>query len=168
MKKTSLKKTVIAGLFAAVITVATLISFPLPTGGYANLGDCFVLLAGAILGPFYGTLAAGIGSALADLFLGYVNYAPVTFVIKATMALIIWLLAGRGSDRLRILRFALSSLLCECIMVFGYLAYELFLYGAGAVANMPGNAVQGIVAIISGTLVFIMLYKTQLADKLKK
>ena len=168
MKSPTIKKTVLAGLFAAVIMVATLISIPLPTGGYANLGNCFVLLAGVILGPFYGGLAAGVGAGLADLFLGYATYAPVTFVIKAAMAVVIWLLAGRGSDKLRILRFSLSALLSECIMVVGYLVYELFLYGAGAFANIPGNAVQGVVAIISGVLVFITLYKTRLIDKMKK
>ena len=168
MQKPTLKKTVLAGLFAAVITIATLISIPLPTGGYANLGDCFVLLAGAILGPFYGGLTAGIGAGLADLFLGYVTYAPVTFVIKAAMAVVIWLLAGRGSDKLRILRFSLSALLAECIMVVGYLVYELFLYGAGALANIPGNSVQGVVAIVSGILLFTALYKTRLVDKMKK
>ena len=43
-----------------------------------------MLLLGAVLG----FLAAGLGSALADLFSGYVVYAPVTFVIKGLMAFI--------------------------------------------------------------------------------
>lgn len=50
-----------------------------------------VLLCGWLLGPIYGTIAAGLGPALADIFSGYVVYAPATFVIKALMALVAYL-----------------------------------------------------------------------------
>ena len=58
-----------AALMAAMACVATMvIKIPIPaTGGYINLGDCIVLLSGIILGPVYGGIAAGLGSALADL-----------------------------------------------------------------------------------------------------
>ena len=74
-------------MFAALACVATMvIKIPSPLGGYINLGDCIVLLAGWMLSPIYGLLAAGLGSALADILSGYVAYAPMTFVIKALMA----------------------------------------------------------------------------------
>ena len=48
-------------LLAALTTVATMvIHIPSPTNGFVNLGDCFVLLAGWLLGPFCGFLAGGI------------------------------------------------------------------------------------------------------------
>ena len=59
--------------------------------GYINLGDAFVLLSVFILGPVYGTIAAGVGSALADLF-GYITYAPGTLLIKTVMAIVAYLL----------------------------------------------------------------------------
>ena len=66
MKKNT-KNLVFAALLAAVTCVATLvIHTPSPLNGYINLGDCFVLLSGWLLGPVYGFLAAGIGSGLAD------------------------------------------------------------------------------------------------------
>ena len=37
--------------------------------------------------PLYGFLAAGLGSALADIFSGYAIYAPATFLIKGLMVL---------------------------------------------------------------------------------
>ena len=49
--------------------------------GYINLGDAFVLLSVFILGPVYGTIAAGVGSALADLF-GYITYARGLYLSK--------------------------------------------------------------------------------------
>ena len=83
------QKIVLAALIAALACVATMIvKIPSPMKGYVNLGDCIVLTAGWILSPWYAFLAAGLGSALADLFSGYVIYAPATFVIKGVMALV--------------------------------------------------------------------------------
>ena len=83
------KRIVMAAMLAALTCVATMvIKIPSPLKGYLNLGDCVVLLAGWMLSPVYGFLAAGIGSALADVFSGYVLYAPATFVIKGAMALV--------------------------------------------------------------------------------
>ena len=75
-------------MLAALCCVATMIiKIPSPLKGYLNLGDCVVLLSGWLLGPAYGFAAAGIGSALADIFSGYVIYAPATFIIKGLMAI---------------------------------------------------------------------------------
>ena len=79
------KKIVMAALMASMTCVATMIiKIPSPMQGYMNLGDCIVLLCGWMLAPGYAFFAAGIGSALADIFSGYVIYAPATFVIKPT------------------------------------------------------------------------------------
>ena len=54
-------------MFAALSCAATMvIQIPIATG-YLNFGDGLCLLAGWILGPWYGFAAAGLGSALADL-----------------------------------------------------------------------------------------------------
>ena len=88
-KMDTTQRIVRAALLAALTCVATMIiKIPSPLKGYLNLGDCVVLLAGWMLPPVYGALAAGLGSGLADLFLGYVVYAPATFVIKGLMALV--------------------------------------------------------------------------------
>ena len=88
MKKKELLKLVLTAMFAALAYVATtIIQIPIPaTGGYINLGDCVVLLGAFLLGPIYGAIAGGIGSALADILSGYTQYAIGTFVIKAAMA----------------------------------------------------------------------------------
>ena len=80
------KRLVMAALFVALTFLATfLIQIPLPLG-YIHLGDALVFLCGFILGPIWGTVAAGLGAGLADILSGYVIYAPATFVIKALMA----------------------------------------------------------------------------------
>ena len=68
MKDQKVKKLVLSALMAALVYVATsIIQIPSPMSGYVNLGDCFVLLSGWLLGPWYGGAAAGIGSMLVDL-----------------------------------------------------------------------------------------------------
>lgn len=64
-----------------------------------NLGDCFVLLSGWLLGPWYGAAAAGIGSMLVDLLSGCGHYVPGTLIIKgldALVAALIFRALGRG------------------------------------------------------------------------
>ena len=52
MTNKAIRTLVLAALFAALTCVATMvIQIPSPMNGYVNLGDCFVLLAGWVLGP---------------------------------------------------------------------------------------------------------------------
>ena len=88
------QKIVTTGLMTALITVATMvIAIPVPfTNGYIHMGDSMIFLAVLILGWKYGAFAAGVGSALADIFLGYVHWAPWTLCIKALMAVVMGLI----------------------------------------------------------------------------
>lgn len=87
MKKEQIIKLCVTGMFTALICVATMvIQIPAPIVGFLNLGDCFVLVAAWILGPWYGFVAGGIGSALADLLTGFAQYIPATLIIKGLMA----------------------------------------------------------------------------------
>ena len=132
-----------ASLLTSLVCVATMaIKIPSPLSGYINLGDCVVLMAGRMLPSAYGFLAAGIGSAMADVFSGYVFYAPATFVIKGIMAFIVSKSAskkaGKGS-------LVLSGIIAEAFMVAGYLLFEGLVYGfAAATVNIPANTVQGV------------------------
>ena len=149
------KRIVTASLLAALVCVATMIiKIPSPLKGYLNLGDCIVLLAGWSLSPFYGFLAAGIGSALADVFSGYIAYAPATFVIKGLMAIIAYFGFHLLHKRLgNFLSRILSGTLSEIIMILGYFIFEGFLYGfVPSLVNIPANAVQGVAGLIIGTM----------------
>ncbi len=156
------KKIVIAALLAALCCSFTFIYLPLPIG-YANLGDMMVLLSAVMLGPLYGALAAGIGTALADLFMGYPQYIPATFVIKALVALVCVILykAIRGKKN-NVFAFALSGIVAESIMVCGYYLYEavVLAYGfGGAAVSVFGNCLQGCVGVILATLLLLPVLK---------
>ena len=162
---TRTKKIVMAAMFATLACVATMIiKIPSPLKGYLNLGDCIVLVAGWMLSPMYGFLAAGLGSALADLFSGYVTYAPATFVIKGLMALIAFygfkLLHNKiGNLPSRII----TGILAEIMMILGYFAFEGFLYGfVPSLVNIPANGVQGIAGLIIGVILIKIFEKTKI------
>lgn len=153
------KKIVLAALLASLACVATMIiKVPSPLKGYVNLGDCIVLLAGWTLSPVYGFLAAGVGSALADVFSGYIIYAPATFIIKGLMAVIACLLS-RKAKKLPFL--ILSGLIAEVVMVAGYYVFEGFMYGfIPSLMNIPANAVQGIMGLIFGIILIRIFEKS--------
>lgn len=58
MSDKKVQKLVVSALMAALTYVATMVvQIPSPMNGYVNLGDCFVLLSGWLLGPWYGGAA---------------------------------------------------------------------------------------------------------------
>ena len=170
MKNT--KKLIFSALLSALTFVATyVIKLPTPTFGYIHPGDAIVLLSGILLGPLYGSLAAGFGSMLADLLGGYLTYAPATFVIKALTALIAAFLYEEfqkfWKEEKKNASFLISGTVGELFMVLGYFLYEIFLLGilsgglnsasvsAGIVAAAPGivfNIVQGFFGVVLGAV----------------
>ncbi len=151
------------GMFAAAITVATMF-FKVPIiVGYIHLGDGLIFLSAAVLGPF-AALAAGIGSALADLVAGYFIYIPVTFCIKSLMALI----ASWGwQHKLGFLQTVCLYTLCEGVMVGGYFLFEWLVYGVEtATVAVAFNAVQGAIGMAVGC-VLVSFFKNGLLARSK-
>lgn len=154
------KKIVMTALMMACVCAATMIiKVPSPLKGYLNLGDCAVLMAGWILSPGYGFLAAGVGSALADLFSGYMMYVPATFVIKGLMALIVFACYKLMSKRLGSpVSQIIGGVIAEVFMVLGYFVFEGVLYGfAPSLVNLPANCVQGAAGLVVG-MILIRVY----------
>ncbi len=159
------KKIVYTAMFASLICVATMIiKIPSPLKGYVNLGDAFVLLGAWVLSPIYGMFAAGIGSALADIFSGYVVYAPVTFVIKALMSIVAYTSYNLFSKKIKsVPSRIIAGLFAEILMILGYFVFEGFMYGfAPSLVNIPFNAIQGIVGIIVAVLLIKVIEKTNI------
>lgn len=158
-----LKKLTLAGAFAALTAVATLlIQIPSPTKGYINLGDVFVNLSAWVLGTLYGGAAAGIGSAMADLISGYTVYAPATLIIKAAMAVASYAVYHQFSKKHKSF-FALlaGAIAAEIIMVTGYAVFAGFLYGSvqTALLSVPENIVQGVFGLTASTVLYTAFSK---------
>ena len=153
---TKTNRIVRTGLLAALCCIATMvIRIPTPgTGGYVHLGDAFVILSGIILGPIYGALAAGIGSAFADLFGGYFVYAGITFFVKGVIALGAGFIYHKFTKNIKsyIVKSVLCGIFATIFVAAGYLGFELLMYGVGAVASVPANLIQGLSGLIISTV----------------
>ena len=156
------KRLAMTALFMALSYVATsLLIIPVPGGGYLNLGDTIVLLGAYLLGPAYGAVAGGIGSALADLLAGYGIYVPATLVIKMLMSV----MAAGLYKTLR--KKAWAPVACgaaaEALMVLGYSLYEAFLGGtlAASLPGIPANLLQGAFGLAASTLLVLALRKSR-------
>jgi uncharacterized membrane protein len=153
--------TVMTALLAALACIATMvIHIASPTGGYMNLGDVVVLLGAYLLGPWYGAVAGGVGSALADLLSGYPAYVPATLVIKALMAL----LAGSLYRRMKNRRWgaAVCGVLGELPMLAGYWLYDAWLLHSftGSAAGLPSNLAQAALGAAASTLLALALRRS--------
>ena len=141
-----------------VFTLITMVTVNVLALGFA--------LSGWLLGPWYGFAAGGIGSMLADIFLGYAHYAPGTLVIKGVMALVAALMYEK-MGRTATSRIA-GGVVSEIIMVLGYFGYASLLLGKGlaAAASIPGNIFQGAVGLVVGVLLVTVLERAKVTEKL--
>ncbi len=173
-KKSNIYKITLTALFAAIVCVATIVvQIPTPTKGYMNLGDCFVLLSVWMLGLPCGTLAAGVGSMLADVFSGYMVYAPATFVIKSLMAVAAYFvikgLKATGVKKYDLVCRIISGIAAEAVMVIGYFLYESVILDnkwAAALSGVPMNVLQGATGIVASVIIFIVLNNTGALKKI--
>lgn len=178
MENKKTMRLIMTSLFAALICAATfVIRIPTPTFGYIHPGDALVLLAGALLGPVYGGFAAGLGSALSDIFAGYFVYAPATAIIKALCAITAAVLTHAFSSFIKhdVYALLIAGFFAELIMVAGYFVFEMFLLGfeggasdasasiqagiVAAAAGVPFNAVQGIFGVVVSCALYPVLKK---------
>ena len=112
-----------------------------------------------------------MGAALTDLSSAYAVYAPGTLVIKALMVTVA-IGSFRLLARLRVSNFwarLISGICAEVVMVVGYLVYEAFFLslGAGALLNIPFNAIQGAVCVTAAVLCHQLLRRTGFFGKEK-
>lgn len=172
--KISTKAMAIGGVFAAMVTVGTLvIRIPIPVGGYVHIGDSLVYLSGILLGPVLGGIASGVGSCIADLF-GYIEYAPATAVIKFLDALAVGLIFITLQKRLHgtvgtVIAYLLGVLVGGSIMVGGYFAYEVMLKGfTYAMGSVSFNIAQAVGGAIIGLPILVALDKTKYFSRLNQ
>lgn len=160
----------IVGIFSALICILTMvISIPIPaTQGFINIGDAGVMITGMMFGPIIGGIAGGVGSSLADIFLGYTIYAPATLVIKGLEGFLVGLIADPKNNKSRInYKDILAVIVGGITMAFGYFLYEIFLFGvSGALYEIFLNLVIqfGLGAIIS--IVFVITTRKNIIDNL--
>lgn len=137
-KNSTVVNLALTGLMGALVYVATMFfKVEIPVGadrtmiGFANV---FCVLSGLILGPFYGGIAAGVGSFLFDLTGGWFSSAGVTLITKGLMAVICGVIAWSGKRESasvsRLVVAAVSGSLGYCIMYLAYSFFKLMVAGS--------------------------------------
>ena len=83
MSDKKIRTMVMAAVLAALTCVATMVvQIPSPMNGFVNLGDCFVLLSGWLLGPWWGgksSVGALVSGLVSEIIMvaGYFGYAAL-------------------------------------------------------------------------------------------
>lgn len=164
MKNKKILRLVFAAMFASLITGLTLFpEIPIPAGGYVHLGDAMIYLAASFLPLPFAMTAAAIGGGLADIFSGYVAYAPFTVVVKALLTLAF----TAKNEKILSKRNYLAPLAGLIITPAIYFCADAILYGiAGAVPGIIWNICQAAASIIVYYIIGTASDKMQLKSKL--
>ena len=130
----SVQKLCVAALMAALVFVSSQLQIQIPSIlGFSrfHLGNSMCALSGLLLGPWWGGLASGVGSALFDLFHpAYLAEAPITLVTKGVYGLVSGFLCWRvfsGKPRYGVQ--ALSTLCAALCYTAIYLGKTFFYNG---------------------------------------
>jgi uncharacterized membrane protein len=157
----------LTALFIALVAVATMaINIPMvATQGYINVGDTLIFVAALLGGPKVGLLAGGIGSAMADLLLGYGQWAPWTLVVKGVEGLIVGLLAYSVFKQTKAVNFRviIAMVIAAIWMVVGYYIAGGFIKGFEvALTGIPGDLTQGLGSVVLAIPLLLALKKVPL------
>jgi len=147
-------------IMTALTTIATaVLVVPFPyTHGYFNLGDSLVMISGLLLGPIGGFFAGGVGSAMADVVLGFPGFAPITFIAKGFEGLVVGLVSFRTAREKNLSWWDILALvLGSTVMLLGYLLGEMFILGytfeVAVLELVTINSMQ----VIMGSIVTILV-----------
>lgn len=136
----------------AAITIMTVIPFP-PTKGYFNLGEAMVFFSAFTFGWRAGAICGGVGSATADLILGFGMFAPTTLAAKGTEGLVAGIIGRLNGGKPW--AYALGIACGGACMITIYFLSEWLVLGMGlgtAIAEIPTNIAQVTIGGTVGTL----------------
>lgn len=127
----------VTGVMLAVIFVMTRsVTFSIGPAGYVHVGDVGIYVAAFLFGPIVALIAGGAGTALADLSLGYGQWAPGTLVIHGLQGFV----AGYIGWRSGLPKMVAAVVIGGAIVVIGYFLYMLIFIPAGVLDGEEGKS----------------------------
>ena len=177
----STKKIVLTALLAALTVAGSYLRIQVPaivgTSAF-HLGNIMCALAGILLGPWYGGLAAGLGSAIYDMFNPvYISECWITFIMKGAYGVVAGLIAWAGKKpwhadlKMSYLKAVLASVagaltyavlyLCKSCFYSGMLIKGLPFDSLGIVVleKLPATTFNAVVAIVAAPLLAMAISK---------
>lgn len=174
-----------AAAMAALVALGSWIKIEIPSilgTSRFHLGNVMCALSGLLLGPWWGALAAGMGSALYDLLLDPTRFAefPITFVTKsvyglAAGAVFFKVFKGKSNYVNEAIASAAAAAsyiavyLVKCFFYNGLLIKGLTPGGAwlGVLEKVPSSLFNGVVAVIFAPILGVALHKAMKAAHLE-
>ncbi|HIT33893.1 MAG TPA: ECF transporter S component [Candidatus Faecousia intestinigallinarum] len=158
------KKIVLVALLAALTTAGSALRITLPVSigtTSFHLGNILCALSGILLGPWLGGLAAGLGSAIYDMFNPiYISECWITFLTKGAYGLAVGLVIRTGQRQWNYGKATLATTAGAITYAVLYLAkgflYDgLLIEGLTAqaaliplVGKLPATAFNAVIAIL--------------------
>ena len=162
-QQATLIRVVFGALLAAMVFVVTLFRFPL-LGSQVHFANAVCLLSGILLGPVWGGLAAGLGSALYDLSFyntGIINLL-ITFISKFAMAWVCGMIVSGTEEKApSLLRLVLACAAGALTYVALYMiksgVYSVLETGnlwTQIIAKFPASIINAVAAIIAAPIFY--------------
>jgi uncharacterized membrane protein len=159
----SARKIPLLAFYVALVTVSTIIFtvYVPATRGYFNIGEAAIYVVALLSGRYFGAVAGGMGSALADLLLGYYIFAPATLVVKGLEGGLLGYLAEKRPELSKgkwvVLSLIIGIGLFLSVFLIGSTYYtgaiELNIFGLWPVALEVSPLFWGLIATASAALV---------------
>ena len=179
-------KLCMAAVMAALVAVGSWIQIQIPSilgTSRFHLGNVMCALSGLLLGPWWGALGSGLGSALYDLLLDPTRFAefPITFITKGVYGLVagaVFFKVFHG--RSNYVSEAVASALAAVSYIAVYLAKSFFYNGLlikgltaqaawlGVLEKIPSSLFNGIVAVVFAPILGVALHKALQAAHLDR
>ena len=155
-QKISTKQIVLVGLLAALTVVGSGLRIKVPSAiagtSAFHLGNIMCALSGILLGPWLGGLAAGLGSAIYDMFDPvYIAECWLTFLMKGAYGVAVGLVFGIGKKEWNYLKATLAAAAGAATYAVLYLG-KTFLKGIAVQGLTSAAALVGVVERIPATV----------------
>ena len=178
-------KICMAAVMAALVAVGSYIQVQIPSilgTSRFHLGNVMCALCGLLLGPWWGALASGLGSALYDLLLDPTRFAefPITFFTKAVYGLVagaVFFKVFKGRSNYVSEAVATATAAVSYIVI--YLAKSYFYNGLlikglapgaawlGVLEKVPSSVFNGVVALVFAPILGVAIRRALKAAHLE-
>lgn len=150
-EKNKTRELVIMGLSIALVYVATLIQFEMPTpngGGLVHLGTGMSYILALVFGRKVGAVSGSLAMGMFDIFSKYTIWAPTTIITRAIMGYVVGSIATKdGESGDSFVRNIIAIVVGGVIMIAGYYIGESVTFGnwITPAASVGGNLLQIVV-----------------------
>lgn len=164
-------------VMAALVAVGSNLQIQIPSilgTSRFHLGNVMCALSGLLLGPWWGALGSGLGSALYDLLLDPTRFIefPITFVTKSVYGLVagaVFFKVLKGKSNY--VNEAIATALAAASYIVVYLTKSFFYNGLlvkgltadaawlGVLEKVPSSVFNGVVALVFAPILGVAIHK---------